>query len=51
MEGLEVTKTLRSIESLREELNRVIFTEKDFNEIYTISTQLDNLIVQYYKKK
>lgn len=33
---------------LREELNQSIIDEKDYNIIYKISIELDELIAQYY---
>lgn len=33
---------------LREELNQSIIDEKDYNIIYKISIELDELITQYY---
>ena len=36
---------------LREELNNSITKGNDYKRIYEISTQLDQLIAQYYKKE
>lgn len=38
------------INDLKEKLNKSIEDEVDFDIIYALSTQLDELIVQYYKK-
>jgi len=35
---------------LREKLNKSIEKGKDYDDIYNISIQLDNLIADYYKK-
>ncbi len=35
---------------LREKLNQSIIDEKDYNIIYQISIELDELIAQYYSK-
>ena len=35
----------------REELNKSIEDKKDFEEIYKISVELDELIAEYYKLK
>ena len=36
---------------LREELNNSILENKDYKIIYNISTDLDELIYEYYKSK
>lgn len=36
------------INVLREKLNELIVGEKDFQEIYRLSTELDRLILLYY---
>ena len=36
---------------LREKLNRSIEENANYDEIYKISVELDELIVQYYKEK
>lgn len=36
---------------LREKLNKSIIDEKDYNIIYKISIELDELIAQYYSGK
>lgn len=36
---------------LRDKLNQSILDEKDYNIIYKISIELDELIAQYYTKK
>lgn len=41
----------KQIEELREKLNRSIEEEEDFDIIYKISTELDKLIVKYYRQK
>ncbi len=35
---------------LRDELNKSIIDEKDYNIIYKLSIELDELIAQYYSK-
>ena len=35
---------------LREKLNQSIIDEKDYNIIYQISIELDELIAQYYRQ-
>lgn len=37
--------------SLREKLNKSIQDGEDYNIIYDISVELDNLIAEYYKKE
>lgn len=39
------------IEKLREKLNKSIENQEDYDVIYKLSTDLDELIVEYYKKK
>ncbi|MBO5397649.1 MAG: aspartyl-phosphate phosphatase Spo0E family protein [Clostridia bacterium] len=41
----------KQIEELREKLNRSIEEGEDFDIIYKISTELDKLIVKYYRQK
>lgn len=36
---------------LRDKLNQSIMEEKDYNIIYELSIQLDELIAKYYSKK
>lgn len=36
---------------LREELNKSIISGKDYNIIYQLSVELDELIAQYYRSK
>lgn len=38
------------IRELREELNEKVLQKKDFDEIYETSLELDNLIIEYYRK-
>ncbi len=38
------------IEILRDKLNQLMAQQNDPIEIYELSTQLDNLIVQYYQQ-
>lgn len=35
---------------LRNKLNESIVTEKDYNVIYKLSVELDELIAEYYRK-
>ena len=39
------------IYKLREKLNKSIQNGEDYERIYTISVELDNLIAQYYKNE
>ena len=39
------------IEKLREKLNKSIENQEDYDVIYKLSTDLDELIVEYYKQK
>lgn len=39
------------IRETREKLNESIITGKDYNEIYKISVELDELIAKYYLHK
>lgn len=39
------------IRKKREELNRSIEENKDYNFIYKLSTELDELITEYYNNK
>ena len=39
------------IRKKREELNKSIEENRDYDEIYKISVELDELIAEYYKKK
>lgn len=36
---------------LRRKLNKSITKEEDYNNIYTLSVELDELIAKYYNKK
>lgn len=51
MEGLAVTHIIKNIEMLQERLNKMITSNGDNMELYEISIELDNWIVQYYKEK
>jgi len=44
-------KIEEKIEKLREKLNKSIENQEDYDVIYKLSTDLDELIVQYYKQK
>ena len=39
------------IEELREKLNKSIENQDNYDVIYKLSTDLDELIVEYYKQK
>lgn len=41
----------RQILKLREELNNSIINGASYDIVYKLSTELDELIVQYYKEK
>ena len=41
----------RQILKLREELNNSIINGADYEVVYKLSIELDELIVQYYKEK
>lgn len=40
----------KEINELRETLNKAIIKNEDYSLIYNISTQLDDLIAQYYRE-
>ncbi len=40
----------QEIAVLQKRLNEMIDKQEDYKEIYTLSTQLDTLIVDYYRK-
>ena len=45
------TTLKENIDILKDKLNSAIINNKNYNDIYKISTELDELIVLYYKRK
>jgi hypothetical protein len=48
---LELQELYTQIDYLKGELDRLIESEAEFNEIYSVSVKLDKLIVFLYKTK
>ena len=48
---MELQKIYAEIDFLKGELDRLIESEAEFNEIYSVSVKLDKLIVFLYKHK